>query len=144
MKRIRILCSFVAVSLLVGCGRTVTSQPVELRAEPGIVGQVARWLDEYEAAWNARDLRRVAQMRALDAGQVWLLERSIEDRLQLRVDISDLRIQKADENVASAHYVRRDHWIDRASGHSRSTSGAFEHTFRLDGNELREVSLKHR
>jgi len=105
---------------------------------------VARWLTEYQEAWNARDSAKLGRMLNLEQSQVWGLQRLFEERSDLHVVLDDVHIEPVDDSLARATYVRHDRWIDRATGQPRYFSVAYEQSFRLAGDEVRQVSLRRR
>jgi hypothetical protein len=127
-----------------GCTRITTPTQTTFLAQGGITGAVARWLDEYREAWNAGDSAKLGRMMGLNEAEVWSLQRVLEERTDLRVAIEDVRIAVVDGSLARATYVRRDRWIDRATGQPRLSSAAYEQTFRLADGAVREISLRRR
>jgi hypothetical protein len=127
-----------------GCTRITTPTQTTSLEQGGITGAVARWLDEYRGAWNAGDSAKLGRMMGLNEAEVWSLQRVLEERTNLRVAIEDVRIAVVDGSLARATYVRRDRWIDRATGQPRSSSAAYEQTFRLADGAVREISLRRR
>jgi hypothetical protein len=128
----------------IGCTRVTTPTQTTSLEQGGITAAVARWLDEYREAWNAGDSAKLGRMMGLNEAEVWSLQRVLEERANLRVAIEDVRIAIVDGSLARATYVRRDRWTDRVTGQPRSSSAAYEQTFRLADGSVREINLRRR
>ena len=105
----------------------------------GIVAKVQAWLNEYERAWNAKDARKLAQLRGLEPSLIRQLEESLEDKVGLRVKFSDVKIQKVERDEAKASYRRLDEWTGAKDGRAVSRSRNVEQTFRLSAGGLTET-----
>jgi hypothetical protein len=127
-----------------GCVRFTAPAQTTFVEEPGITGAVARWLEDYRGAWNTGDSVNLGRMMDLSQAEVWNLQRMFEERPDLRVVIDDLHIEPLNGSLARATYVRRDRWTDRTTGQTRSSSAAYEQTFRLADGTVRQISLRRR
>ncbi|MFQ5668877.1 MAG: hypothetical protein ACE5I7_20980, partial [Candidatus Binatia bacterium] len=71
--------------------RQVSRQKIRWTVQAsGIVAKVRDWLKEYERAWNAKDARKLGQLRGLDAQLVAHLAESLKDKVGLRVKFSNV------------------------------------------------------
>lgn len=105
---------------------------------------MARWLRDYEEAWNAGDTAKLTRLRGLDVAEVWSLRQLLEERPNLRVQLNDVQIQQLGDGLARATYVRMDRWADAQSGRARWSTTAYEQTFRIHHGVVEELSLRRR
>ena len=101
-----------------------------------IVAKVQDWLKEYERAWNAKDARKLGELRGLDAGLIAQLDQSLQDKLNLRVKFSNVTVKEVGSNQAVASYRRLDEWTGAKDGREMSRARGVEQTFRLSGSRL--------
>jgi len=150
LKTNQLIRSGLAFALLISSFSIAACTPRDkpshatLRTQGGMIGVVARWLDEYQAAWNAGDAVRLGRMLGLNTAEVLSLQQIFQERKNLRVTIEDVYIEPLSSSLARATYVRRDLWTDRSTGRPRSSSGAYEQAFQLSDGELRAISLQRR
>ncbi|MEW6271446.1 MAG: hypothetical protein AB1689_19365, partial [Thermodesulfobacteriota bacterium] len=109
----------------------------------GIVTRARSWLDEYEAAFNAKDARRIGQLRGLPADKVEELQDVLDDQSGLRVTFTDVRIDKLDDQRARLTYTRTDDFTDRR-GAPVSRTGQVEQVVGVVNGRLTELETRRR
>jgi hypothetical protein len=109
----------------------------------GIVNRARSWLDEYQAAFNAKDAQRIGRLRGLSADMVAELQKVLDDQTGLRVTFSNVQIDKLDDQRARLTYTRTDDFTD-VRGAPVSRTGTVEQVVGVVNGRLTELETRRR
>ena len=93
--------------------------------------EIQKWLDEYRAAFNRKDIARLKQLMHLNDAKASVLADALKNQNELRVKFSDVQVQKVDNGRFQVSYRRVDDFTDGRTGNPQSLSTRVYQVFRF-------------
>lgn len=109
-----------------------------------IVGRARAWLSQYQDAFNRKDARKIGELRGLGADAVAKLQQALDDQQGLRVDFSNVRVERLDDGRARVTYDRTDRFTEARDGRPVERTGSVEQVVGVVGGQLKELETRRR